>query len=108
MAPLPGVGTDIVQVDITEDQTSPDQLREAFQGAASNKVCPRVFTFPGLTNGADSATAHTQPYVTELDLRLAHIPASAIEYLREVMPATPGGTGEAEYDYDAWLDSVFE
>ena len=33
-----GLGSDTVQVDITEDQTSPDQLREAFQGAASNKV----------------------------------------------------------------------
>jgi len=71
-------------VDITEDQTSPDQLREAFQGAASSK-----------------------PYVTELDLRLAHIPATAVDYLREVMPATQNG-GEPEYDYDAWLDSVFE
>ena len=30
---------DTTQVDITEDQTSPDQLREAFQGAANNKVC---------------------------------------------------------------------
>jgi len=72
-------------VDITEDQTSPDQLREAFQGAASNK-----------------------PYVTELDLRLAHIPAGSVDYLREVMPATQNGAGEPEYDYDAWLDSVFE
>ncbi|KAF8262271.1 calponin homology domain-containing protein [Lactarius quietus] len=72
-------------VNITEDQTSPDQLREAFQGAASNK-----------------------PYVTELDLRLAHIPASAIDYLREVMPSTPNEAGEREYDYDSWLDSVFE
>lgn len=26
------------QVDITEDQTSPDQLREAFEGVAGNKV----------------------------------------------------------------------
>ena len=33
-----GAGFDTVQVDITEDQTSPDQLREAFQGAANNKV----------------------------------------------------------------------
>jgi len=72
-------------VDITEDQTSPDQLREAFQGAASNK-----------------------PYVTELDLRLAHIPAGAVDYLREVMPARQNDEGEGEYDYDAWLDSVFD
>jgi hypothetical protein len=49
-----------------------------------------------------------QPYVTELDLRLAHIPAAAVDYLREVMPATQNGAGEPEYDYDAWLDSVFE
>jgi len=33
-----GVVFDTVQVEITEDQTSPDQLREAFQGAANNKV----------------------------------------------------------------------
>jgi hypothetical protein len=33
-----GVGFDTGQVEITEDQTSPDQLREAFQGAANNKV----------------------------------------------------------------------
>ncbi|THH15844.1 hypothetical protein EW146_g4689 [Bondarzewia mesenterica] len=72
-------------VDITEDQTSPDQLREAFQGAAANK-----------------------PYVTELDLRLAHIPASAVDYLREVMPAARNGAGEPEYDYEAWLDRVFD
>jgi len=72
-------------VDITEDQTSPDQLREAFQGAASNKS-----------------------YVTEVDLRLAHIPAGAVDYLREVMPARQNGEGEGGYDYDAWLDSVFE
>ena len=41
-------------------------------------------------------------------MRLAHIPAGAVDYLREVMPATQDGTGEPEYDYDAWLDSVFE
>ncbi|KAA1469945.1 hypothetical protein DENSPDRAFT_920749 [Dentipellis sp. KUC8613] len=72
-------------VDITEDQTSPDQLREAFQGVAANK-----------------------PYVSELDLRLAHIPASAIDYLREVMPGAQNEAGEFEYDYEAWLDRVFE
>jgi hypothetical protein len=53
-------------------------------------------------------TGYTKPYVTELDLRLAHIPAGAIDYLREVMPSTPNEAGEREYDYDAWLDSVFE
>jgi hypothetical protein len=28
-----------IQVDILEDQTTPDQLREAFRGIASDKVC---------------------------------------------------------------------
>ena len=49
-----------------------------------------------------------QPYVTELDLRLAHIPAGAVYYLRVVIPATQNGEGEREYDYDACLGSVFE
>jgi len=46
--------------------------------------------------------------VTELDLRLAHIPGGAVDYLREVMPASENGAGEREFDYDAWLGSVFE
>ncbi|EGO24049.1 hypothetical protein SERLADRAFT_470713 [Serpula lacrymans var. lacrymans S7.9] len=71
-------------VDITEDQTSPEQLREAFRGIAGDK-----------------------PFVTELDLRLAQLPVSAIDYLREVIPADQSGTGEPEYDYEAWLDNVF-
>jgi hypothetical protein len=46
--------------------------------------------------------------VTELDLRLAHIPAGAVDYLREVMPASQNEAEEGGYDYDAWLDSVLE
>lgn len=49
-----------------------------------------------------------QPYVTELDLRLAHIPVNGIEFLREAMPSIPNEVGEPQYDYAAWLDSVFE
>ncbi|KAL4080698.1 calponin homology domain-containing protein [Scleroderma citrinum] len=71
-------------VDITEDQTSPEQLQESFRGIASDKL-----------------------FVTELDLRLAHLPASAIDYLREVMPSRTNEVGEAEYDYEAWLEEVF-
>lgn len=71
-------------VEITEDQTSPEQLREAFRGIAADK-----------------------PFVTELDLRVAQLPAAAVEYLREAMPAAQNGTGEPEYDYEAWLDAVF-
>ncbi|KAF8073885.1 actinin-like protein [Lyophyllum atratum] len=71
-------------VDITEDQTSPEQLREAFRGIATDK-----------------------PFVTELDLRIAHLPPPAIDYLREAMPSTSNDTGEPEYDYERWLDDVF-
>ncbi|TFY52094.1 hypothetical protein EVJ58_g10204 [Rhodofomes roseus] len=71
-------------VEITEDQTSPEQLREAFRGIANDK-----------------------PFVTELDLRVAQLPASAIEYLRQAMPPAADGVGDAEYDYEAWLDAVF-
>lgn len=71
-------------VDITEDQTTPDQLRDAFRGIAGDK-----------------------PFVTELDLRLAHLPQGAVDYLREVIPSAPNEAGEAMYDYEAWLDAVF-
>ncbi|TFK73645.1 actinin-like protein [Pluteus cervinus] len=71
-------------VGIMEDQTTREQLQEAFRGIASEK-----------------------PHVTELDLRIAHLPASAIEYLREVMPREGGEGGEAQYDYERWLDDVF-
>jgi len=72
-------------VDITEDQTSPEQLREAFRGIAGDK-----------------------PFVTELDLRLAHLPTSATEYLRQVMPLRKNEVGEDEFNYEEWLDLVFE
>jgi len=71
-------------VDITEDQTSPEQLRESFRGIAGDK-----------------------PFVTELDMRLAQLPVSAIEYLQEMLPASTNGVGEPEYDYETWLHEVF-
>ncbi|KAG7088189.1 hypothetical protein E1B28_012206 [Marasmius oreades] len=71
-------------VDIMEDQTSPDQLRESFRSIASDK-----------------------PFVTELDLRVAHLPASALDYLREAMPSKVNEAGEPVFDYDRWIDEVF-
>ncbi|KAG1748735.1 calponin homology domain-containing protein [Suillus lakei] len=71
-------------VDITEDQTSPEQLRESFRGIADNK-----------------------PFVTELDMRLAQLPVSAVDYLSEVIPSTNNEVGEPEYDYETWLQDVF-
>lgn len=60
MKPHLGVGSDMVQVDITEDQTSPDQLREAFQGAASNKVRPRRLTSPDGSADSDDCTIRSR------------------------------------------------
>lgn len=48
-----------------------------------------------------------QPFVTELDLRLAQLSSSAIEYLREVLPSSENEAGEPEYDYETWLQDVF-
>ncbi|CAD6582316.1 MAG: hypothetical protein CYPHOPRED_001893 [Cyphobasidiales sp. Tagirdzhanova-0007] len=88
--------------DITEDQTSPDQVRESFAGIAQGK-----------------------PFVTELDLKLAFVPQTSINFLREVMPkfkdsespnnqansgseknASKAETGEV-LDFDAFLDNAF-
>ncbi|KAF5309603.1 hypothetical protein D9611_013983 [Ephemerocybe angulata] len=72
-------------VGITEDQTTPDQVLESFQGIA-----------------------HSKPFITELDLRLASIPQASIDYLLKAMPGrAPEEGGEAEYDYVGWLDEVF-
>jgi len=48
-----------------------------------------------------------QPFVTELDLRLAQVPGHSIDYLKEAIPLKNGEVGEPEYDYETWLDEVF-
>jgi len=52
-------------------------------------------------------TSIAQQFVTELDLRLAHLPPAAIEYLREAMPSGKNGAGEAQYDYEKFIEEVF-
>jgi len=82
-----------------EDQTSPEQLRDAFRGIANDKV--------SVTNeiGNRTEVESLQPFVTELDLRVALLPADSVEYLRQAMPPAPND-GEG-LDYEAWLDEVF-
>jgi hypothetical protein len=46
-----------------------------------------------------------KPFVTEVDLRAALLPPTAVEYLQQAMPRRPGS--ETEFDYEAWLDDVF-
>lgn len=53
-----------------------------------------------------------QPFVTEVDLKNALLPQNAIDYLREAMPRTQSGSdgaggSEGAYDYESWLDHVF-
>ncbi|KAF8321970.1 calponin homology domain-containing protein [Cantharellus anzutake] len=73
-----------LMVEITEDQTSPDQLRDAFRGLAYDKE-----------------------YVTEVDLKAGMLPQNAIDYLREAMPKAANAMDQEGYDYEAWLDQVF-
>jgi hypothetical protein len=44
-----------------------------------------------------------------MDLRAALLPQGAIDYLREAMPRTESGSGGTidAYDYESWLDHVF-
>jgi len=91
------------QVEITEDQTSPEQLRESFRGIAKDKVCASHYA--RISTTANNFFA--QPYVTELDLRMAHLPAASIDYLREAMPRSENESVEAEFDYDRFIDEVF-
>ena len=91
-----------------EDQTaSPDQLREAFRGIAKDKVCNpmRFFLFKKTT--MRKLKRFQQPFVTELDLRIASLPAAAIDFLRQAMPGGRNDSGEAEYDYERFIDEVF-
>lgn len=48
-----------------------------------------------------------QPFVTELDLRLAQVSAHSTDYLKEAIPSKNNEAGEPEYDYETWLDQVF-
>ncbi|KAF0543798.1 actinin-like protein [Gigaspora margarita] len=67
-------------VNVTEDKTSPDQLRQSFKIVAGDK-----------------------PFVTELDLRRSLLPENVLSYLKEAMPERESG-----YDYSRYLDQVFQ
>jgi cofilin len=79
-------------------------LLESFQGIAHSKVC---FIVCLKNSGELTETFSPQPFVTELDLRLAHVPQAAIDYLVKAMPSGPNESGEPEYDYVGWLNEVF-
>ncbi|RUP22568.1 hypothetical protein BC936DRAFT_139078 [Jimgerdemannia flammicorona] len=69
-------------VSVTEDKTTPDQLRQSFKTVASDKA-----------------------WVTELDLKMCLVPVPIISYLKQSMPKSqhsPDG-----YNYSAYVDQVF-
>ncbi|KAG8751399.1 hypothetical protein FRC14_007943 [Serendipita sp. 396] len=79
-------------VDITEDQTSAEQLREAFRGIAQEKN-----------------------FVTEVDLQLAQLSDGCVRFLTQHMPLARDqidvGSNEemgAVLDYERWLDEAFQ
>ncbi|KAJ1653723.1 alpha-actinin [Dispira simplex] len=69
-------------VSITEDQTTPEQLRQSFKVVAGDK-----------------------PYVTEMDLKMSQLPPPVVAYFVNHIPRRAGSKNE--YDYQAYLDSVF-
>jgi hypothetical protein len=77
-------------VEITQDTSSAGQLSDAFAEMANDKVSdPHLFPLVRVT-GADvsilSVYSFDQPYITELDLQMAMLPASSIDFLKSVNP----------------------
>ncbi|CAG8582418.1 4830_t:CDS:10 [Diversispora eburnea] len=70
-------------INVTEDKTSIDQLRQSFKIVAGDKS-----------------------FVTELDLRRSLLPANVVSYLQETMP--PSVISADGYDFSKYLDQVFE
>lgn len=70
-------------VNVTEDKTSIDQLRQSFKIVAGDKS-----------------------FVTELDLKRSLLPVNVVSYLQETMP--PSVIEADGYDYSKYLDQVFE
>ncbi|KAI8968324.1 hypothetical protein BDF20DRAFT_828153, partial [Mycotypha africana] len=71
-------------VSVTEDKTTPDQLREAFRTVAGEKA-----------------------YVTELDLKMSQIPVRMIDYLKSSMPIVDTPDQQEGYDYEEFVNEMF-
>ncbi|KAI8374666.1 calponin homology domain-containing protein [Radiomyces spectabilis] len=70
-------------VSITEDKSTPEQLRDSFRTIAGEK-----------------------PYVTELDLKMCLVPVPVIDYLKHEMPqAREDNNG---FDYNSYVSQVFK
>ena len=61
MSPDGGVSISAIQVDIMEDQTSPEQLRDAFRGIANDKVRSSTEFWARLTTGSSGVCFRAGP-----------------------------------------------
>lgn len=72
-------------VDIMEDTTDKDQVREAFEGVSSHK-----------------------PFVTELDLKLASLNGTSMDSLKHQLPILQEDQEEGLiYDFNSFIDQTF-
>jgi Ca2+-binding EF-hand superfamily protein len=69
-------------VSITEDRTTPDQIRQSFRAIANGKN-----------------------HITEVDMCVGQLDAEQVEHLKSVLPKFAGVEGG--YDYEAYLKQVF-
>ncbi|RUS15386.1 hypothetical protein BC937DRAFT_92529 [Endogone sp. FLAS-F59071] len=84
-------------VSITEDKTTPDQLRQSFKTVASDKL--------GIQRHPLTFYPTLQPWVTELDLKMCLVPVPVINHLKQTMP--PSRQNPDGYDYSAYVNQVF-
>ncbi|KAG1246397.1 hypothetical protein G6F68_014656 [Rhizopus microsporus] len=70
-------------VSVTEDKSTPDQLRDSFRTLAGDK-----------------------PFVTEMDLKMSQVPMKMIDYLKETMPKSRENEQEG-YDYELYVERMF-
>lgn len=79
------------------------KIRRRRSSCVMHSAALRTTRCVAVSDSGPDSPRRLQTFVSELDLRVALLPAGAIEYLRQVMPpASDGG-----YDYEAWLDQVF-
>jgi hypothetical protein len=72
---------------------------------ASDKVS--FFKNVSAENALADRKIYPQPYLTELDLRMALLPQGSIDYLLQAMPRSRmEGIPEDAYDYDSYLGKV--
>ncbi|ORZ08651.1 calponin homology domain-containing protein [Absidia repens] len=71
-------------VSVTEDKSTPEQIRDAFRTIAGDK-----------------------PYVTELDLKMCLVPEDIAAQLTQMMPHSSDTTHQHALEYNQYVDTLF-